>query len=44
MCKPAKRFKNRFNQYKRVIDPIFLNLSAKQQDHILRTIEIRVTK
>jgi hypothetical protein len=44
MCKPAKNFKNQVNKYKRVIGPIFFNLSAIQQDHLLNTINIRVRK
>ena len=44
MCKPAKKFKQRYNKYKRVIDPIFLKLSVKQQEHLLTTIDLRVSK
>lgn len=44
MCKPAKNFKNQVNKYLRVLEPTFFNLTAKQQDHLLNTIEIRVKK
>lgn len=43
MCKPAKKFKQELNKNKELISPnFFKNLSKRQQDHLLTTIDLRV--